>query len=310
MPLPPDAPPAVAADASDARASDTSASDAAHAGAYDRAAYGPGLLHRETFGPEDAAGLPVVVLHGWGSRVEHVRGLAKGLARAGADAPARYVVAVDLPGHGASPAPPVPWGVPEHAALVHDLMCEIREATGAARVALVGHSNGGRIALFMASRAPYAQGIDRLVLVAPSGITPPRGLATRLKSGLAKALKAPFAALPPPLKEPALDWLRHSLAWKALGSADYNALAGVMRATFVKTVTHHLDDEVARIDVPVLVFWGTEDTAIRRPQVEALEARIPDAGLVTLDGAGHYAHLDAPATVVAATRRFLSDAKG
>jgi pimeloyl-ACP methyl ester carboxylesterase len=174
-------------------------------------------------------------------------------------------------------------------------------------VAVVGHSNGGRIALYMASRPPFAARLDRLVLVGPSGITPRRSPSTRLKAGLAQALKAPLQALPGPLREPALDWLRHSLLWKALGSSDYNALAGVMRATFVRTVTHHLDDEVARITAPTLIFWGTRDAAVSRHQVETLADRIPDAGLVPLDGAGHYAHLDAPAPVLAGTRHFLSE---
>ena len=174
-------------------------------------------------------------------------------------------------------------------------------------MAVVGHSNGGRIALYMASRPPFAARLDRLALVAPSGITPRRSAATRLKAGLAKALKAPLQALPNPLRTPALDWLRHSLVWKALGSSDYSALTGVMRATFVRTVTHHLDDEVARVTAPTLIFWGTRDAAVSRYQVETLADRVPDAGLVPLDGAGHYAHLDAPGPVLAGIRHFLAD---
>jgi pimeloyl-ACP methyl ester carboxylesterase len=102
-----------------------------------------------------------------------------------------------------------------------------------------------------------------------------------------------------------MDWLRHSLVWRVLGSSDYNALDGVMRETFVKTVNHHLDDRVHRITAPTLIFWGDEDTAVSRRQMETLGGAIDDAGLVVLDGAGHYGHLDDPATVISATRHFL-----
>lgn len=260
--------------------------------------FGHDSLNVEPAGPVD--GSPLLLLHGWGSSAA----LMQPLANAFADA--YRVYNVDLPGHGHSPPPPAPWGVPEHAALVQALIDErIRPETSQAAVTVIGHSNGGRIALYMASTPDFADRIARLVLISPSGMTPERSLATRVKSGVAKTLKAAFEHLPAMLREPALDWLRHSLVWRALGSSDYNALDGVMRATFVKTVNHHLDGPVHRIDVPTLLFWGENDTAVSRRQMETLEAAIPDSGLVVLEDAGHYGHIDAPATVISATRHFL-----
>lgn len=258
------------------------------------ATFGPDTLHVETAGPAD--GTPLLLLHGWGSSAQLMRPLAEALSNA------YRVVNVDLPGHGHSPPPPEPWGVPEHAALVEAL---IDTQMGGGPVTIIGHSNGGRIALYMASSPDYAPRIDRLVLISPSGIAPERSWTTQLRAGVAKTLKAPFEQLPAPLRAPAMDWLRHSLVWRALGSSDYNALDGVMRATFVKTVNHHVDDRVHRIAVPTLLFWGDEDTAVSRRQMDTLEDAIDDAGLVVLDGAGHYGHLDAPTTVIAATRHFL-----
>jgi pimeloyl-ACP methyl ester carboxylesterase len=207
----------------------------------------------------------------------------------------------DLPGHGASPPPPEPWGLPEHATLLHDYI----ESVVRHPVTIIGHSNGGRIALYMASTPATADSIQRLALISPSGIEPKRSWRYHLRSGTARALKAPFQALPEALRDPALDWLRHSALWRLLGSSDYNTLQGVMRETFVKTVTHHLDAQVHRIAVPTLLFWGTRDTAISRRQMTVLVDAIDDAGLVELDDAGHYGQLDALPTVQAATRAFL-----
>ncbi len=223
------------------------------------------------------------------------------IARALADA---YRIAnIDLPGHGKTPVPPSAMGVPEHAALIHDLIQHHFEGP----VCIIGHSNGGRIAMYMASDETMKLSIERLVLVGPSGITPERTARYYIRRYLAQALKAPFEILPPRLREAGLDWLRHTLLWNLLGSSDYRRLTGVMRDTFVKTVSTHLDDRVGAISVPTLIFWGDEDQEVRRSQVEALESRIPDAGLVVLPNAGHYAYLDDPITFLRATRFFLEE---
>lgn len=257
------------------------------------AGYDPHDLHCEVSGPE--AGAPLLLLHGWGSSAQLMRPIAEALAD-------RYrVYNLDLPGHGFSPPPSEGWGVPEHAALVAAL---IREVIGSP-VTLIGHSNGGRIGLYMASDTAYADLIQRLVLISPSGITPLRSWGYYVRKYTARLLKAPFAVLPKPIREPGLDWLRHSLVWKLLGSSDYRALSGVMRETFVKTVNCYLDERVSRIQVPTLLFWGDRDEAVSRHQMQVLDDLIPDAGLVVLDGAGHYGYLDDLPTFVAATRYFL-----
>ena len=238
---------------------------------------------------------PLLLLHGWGSSAQMMQPVAQAFQNTHA------TYALDLPDHGHSPPPPEPWGVPKQADLVDAF---IRERIGSS-VTVIGHSNGGRIALYMASTPELADTIDRLVLISPSGMTPDRSLSTRVRSTVARTLKAPFEALPSPLREPAVDWLKHTLLWRALGSSDYNALDGVMRETFVKTVNHHLDGPVHRIDVPTLIFWGDADEAISRRQMERLHDAIPDAGLVVLEGAGHYGYLDDLSTFVSTTRRFL-----
>ncbi|WP_028566775.1 alpha/beta fold hydrolase [Salisaeta longa] len=253
----------------------------------------PHDLHLETHGPEAAPRL--LLLHGWGSASTHMRPLARALS----DTYRTYTV--DLPGHGASPPPPTPWGVPEHAALLHMLIDDVIGAP----VTIIGHSNGGRLGLYLASTPETADAVARLVLISPSGMTPNRSWDYYARKYAARALKAPLRMLPAAARAPAEDFLRHSLLWKALGSSDYNALSGVMRDTFVKTVTHHLDGPVHRITAPTLIFWGTHDTAISRDQMARLEAAIPDAGLVELEGAGHYGQLDQLETVAAATRYFL-----
>lgn len=257
------------------------------------ATFGCDRLHVEETGrPEGEA---LLLLHGWGSSAENMRVVAQALSDE------YHVFNLDLPGHGHSPAPPESIGVPEHAELVANL---IRERIGTS-VTIVGHSNGGRIALYMASEPAYKSLIRRLLLISPSGITPERSAGYHVKRAVSSMLKAPFQILPGRLREFGLDWLRHSLVWRALGSSDYRALEGAMRGTFVKTVTHHLDDQISDIEAPTLLVWGDLDTAVSRQQIETLESRIPDAGLVVLENAGHYGYIDDFDTFIGAARYFL-----
>lgn len=255
--------------------------------------FGYDRLHLETTGPE--AGAPILLLHGWGSSAELMRPVANALKD-------RYrVYNLDLPGHGLSPPPPEPWGVPEHAVVVQQL---IEDEIGQP-VTIIGHSNGGRIALYMAADDRMRGLIRRLVLISPSGVPRERTLGYHVRRNAAKVLKAPFEVLPEPLREFGLDWLRHSLVWRLIGSSDYSRLQGVMRDTFVKTVNQYVEDRLHQIEVPTLLFWGSRDEAVTRKQVQVLEEGIPDAGLVVLEDAGHYGYVDDLDTFIAATRHFL-----
>lgn len=253
-------------------------------------------LNVEVRGPDDSP--PLLLLHGWGSSSQSMRPLANALS-------ASYQThTLDLPGHGTSPPPPEPWGIPEHADLLHAYVEEKIQSP----VTVIGHSNGGRLALYMASTPGMSDAIDRLVLISPSGVQPKRSLSYYVRSGIATALKTPLQGLPSPLHEPAMDWLRHSLVWRLLGSSDYNTLQGVMRETFVKTVNYYLDGALNRIQAPTLLFWGTEDEAVSRRQMNVIEDALDDCALVELEGAGHYGHLDDFETVLSATRHFLENA--
>jgi pimeloyl-ACP methyl ester carboxylesterase len=250
-------------------------------------------LHVERSGSAHAPA--VLLLHGWGSSAALMQPIARMLDK-------RFrVIVPDLPGHGASPPPPEPWGVPEYA----DLVAALLDAEGVARLPIVGHSNGGRIALYMAGDPALASYVDRLALISPSGMRPARTQGYYLRSGLARTLKAPFRLLPEPARAYGLDWLRHTWVWPRLGSSDFRGLQGVMRETFVKTVNGYVEDRLHRIAVPALVLWGTADRDIPRDMMDRLVAGLPHAAWHPLPGAGHYGYLDAPAPVAEALLAFL-----
>jgi pimeloyl-ACP methyl ester carboxylesterase len=60
--------------------------------------------------------------------------------------------------------------------------------------------------------------------------------------------------------------------------------------------------ELARIELPVTVVSGSSSSPVRRESAAALARLLPDAELVEV-GAGHLAHVEAPAEVAAAIAR-------
>ncbi len=245
-------------------------------------------------GVED--GPQVLVLHGWGSSSAVMSGLINGLADQ------CRVFSLDMPGHGLSPISPVPWGLPEQA----DAVSQFLEKHSTSPVTIVGHSNGGRIALYMASDVKLSAFTIGLVLFSPSGIRRAASFGTRVKRTVAGVLKAPFMLLPGRAREYGLDWLRHTIVWSLLGSSDYRALDGIMRETFVLIVNTYVQERLQHIHVPVLIFWGENDRDIDKQQIQALESGIPDAGVMVVENAGHYAFLDRTDIAIQGTLKFIN----
>ena len=74
-----------------------------------------------------------------------------------------------------------------------------------------------------------------------------------------------------------------------VGSADYKNASPVMRQTMVRALNEDLTPLLSGIRVPTLLIWGENDTATPLSDGQRMEKSIPDAGLVVLKGAGHFA---------------------
>lgn len=241
-----------------------------------RAYLGGAILAEHRPGPDRADDRPpVLALHGWGRDRHDLLGPLDGFE----------VMAVDLPGFGASPPPPSGWGAAEYAAAVAEMTAE---AGGGPHVA-VGHSFGGRVAVCLA-----ADHSDRVSGVVLAGVPLWRsGPAPRPAPGY-RAVRA-LARLG--LVGPG----RLEAARRRHGSSDYRAAGPAMRDVLVRVVKEDYRDRLARIRQPVALVWGEHDTAAPA-QIAAEAARILP-GPVTVDiveGAGHDVHRDAPESIVRA----------
>ena len=89
------------------------------------------------------------------------------------------------------------------------------------------------------------------------------------------------------------------------GSRDYNALDAEMRQTFVKVVNQDLTDLYGCFRASTLLIWGDEDTETPLWMAKEMEQRIPDAGLVILEGGTHFAYLEQIGRFNVIVRQFL-----
>lgn len=234
-------------------------------------------------------GEPVLLLHGWGAGIDAMRPIADAVAALNMRA-----VSFDFPGFGGSDSPDGAWGVPEYARFTRRFM----EEMGLVGADVICHSFGGRITIYLASDDPAL--FHRMVLVDVAGIRPKRSLKWYIRTytyKLGKRLK----------KYRWVDHLFHiSERQKNAGSAEYRSLGNdLMRNTFVRVVNLDLTDRLPRIKNSTLLIWGSNDTDTPLYMGQIMEKRIPDAGLVVFEGAGHFSYADQYARFCSVLKAFF-----
>ena len=79
----------------------------------------------------------------------------------------------------------------------------------------------------------------------------------------------------------------------------------MMRAILSKVVNEDLKNVMPLIKAPTLLIWGENDTATPLKDAKIMEKIIPNAGLVSFPGCGHYSFLDNPMGFSAVLQSFL-----
>ena len=244
-------------------------------------------------------GPPVVLVHG--TTADHLTWRMSGplLARR------RAIHAVDRRGRGASGDGPA-YAIEREFEDVAAVAEAIASGHGAA-VPVVGHSLGGRIALGAALRTPA---IERVVAYEsapePPGATyEPEGLVGRLREHLGRG--DPAAALATFMTEVVgmgpddLARFRADPVWPLRVAAAHTILrelegAGAREASL---------EALGAVEVPVLQVLGSASAPVFGSAVRALDARLADGRIVTVEGARHGAHHTHAETFVAAVDAFL-----
>ena len=238
---------------------------------------------------EKGAGLPILMLHGWGSSYKFYEPIIEALSD-------RFrVIAVNFPGCANSQTMKRPWNLDDYCNFVLKFMVllEIENPI------LIGHSHGGRVILKMAATGLINP--PKIVLLDSAGLIPKKSFKQKFKAKSFKTIKKL-------LTMPVIKNYSGALLEKArnhYGSADYNAAPLVLRQTLVSLVNTDLRDIIGNIKCPTLLIWGDKDTATPLEDAKTIEKLIPDAGLCVLEGCGHYSFCEKPYQAHAILRSFI-----
>lgn len=214
----------------------------------------------------------VLLLHGWGDTHKTFSSLQKQLKKQ------FTVIALDLPGFGKTDAPRETFSLHRYGAFVHEYMNKL----GVRKIfAVVGHSNGGAIAIRALADADLQP--EKLVLLASSGI---RTTYKARKKALRLAAKA--AKLPTKLMPKNIQNNLKKKAYQTIGSDLF--VAEHLQSTFKEVVGEDVLAATKKITADTLLIYGSEDTATLPAYGELFAKNISSSSLHIIEGADHFLH--------------------
>ncbi len=248
---------------------------------------------------DGGAGTALVMIHGFAADKDHFTAAARQLRR-------RFrVVAVDLPGFGATPAEPdEPLDVRSQAARVRAFI----ETLGIERFHLVGNSMGGHIAGVLAHDFP--EGVLSLTLVECHGVhsREPSVVDVELARGecpLVPATAKEFTRLVELLfvRRPFLpSAVVRALCAEAL---EKRPLRLRIWGELWGPQAYLLESLLPELTLPTLVLWGDSDRFFHRTAVETLQRGLAHAQVVLMERCGHAPMFERPAEFAQHLRRFV-----
>ena len=222
-------------------------------------------------------GEPVLLIHGglghgdvWGFQIPAL-------------AESHQVIVADSRGHGRSTRSDKPFGYQ----LMADDYLALLDHLGVDQAALVGWSDGGIIGLDIAIRHP--ERLSRLFAFAanytPAGVKPSVAQDPTFNAYIARAGKDYARLSPTP--------------------GEFDAFVAQISEMWARE-PNYTQDQLRAIAVPTVIFDGEHDEAIEPAHTAEMAALIPDAELVIMKDASHFAMWQKPDEFNAAVLEFLA----
>lgn len=145
------------------------------------------------------------------------------------------------------------------------------------KVILMGHSNGGRIALNFTIKHP--EKVSQLILIDSAGI-----YHNELPLALKRVIFKTLATVGKPFKgSPILQ----NIFYKIVGESDYKNASQNMKQTMINLLNSDKYLKPERIQIPTLIFWGREDRITPISDGKLLNRSIKNSKLEIIENARH-----------------------
>lgn len=246
---------------------------------------------------------PLVLVHGFGCSRSDWRAVVARLA------PRHTTVAVDLPGHGASPPPAAAPDMESYGAGLAALL----DGLALPPAVLIGHSMGCRVVLEAARRVP--ERTAGVVLIDGSRFAPAaeEAFAARFTAGgYGELVGGLFAEMFTARSDPAV-----AAAARERALALPEVVGRALLLSLARYDRERLEGALRALSRPLMVLQATTVGEDRRrtslepgqttPYLAFVRACVPGARIETLAGVGHFPQLDAPEETCRALAAFIAD---
>jgi pimeloyl-ACP methyl ester carboxylesterase len=259
------------------------------------------------YGTEDPDGLELLLVHGlsgsWQNWLETIPVFGRN----------RRVVALDLPGFGASPMPPWELTIENYGRLLHTFI----EEAGIGDCCVVGNSMGGFVSAEAAISRPDR--FEKLVLVSAAGVSsvtvrrePVQAVARMMAAAAPLSIKFQERNFRRPGVRASLfrgifhrpEDLRRELLWEQF-------IHGAGAPGFIDALTnlvgYDILDRLEEVDVPTLIVWGRQDRIV--PSIDSVEwgERLTNSQTTIFDQTGHVPQLERPVRFNRVLQEFLAE---
>ncbi len=206
----------------------------------------------------------VYIIHGWSYSIEKWDELVTILKKKGIDAKVLKVPGLIYPIEK-------PWTINDYVSWLS------RELKNEKEVVLVGHSNGGRIAMAFVKK--HANKVLRLILIDSAGVYH-NNLPIKIKRFL-------FGTSAKIGKNITSSERFKKILYKLARSNDYNKADLVMKKTMVNLIESDKSRNFESIKVPTAIIWGRDDTTTSLADGKLLNREIKGSKLIVIKNAKH-----------------------
>ncbi len=154
-------------------------------------------------------------------------------------------------------------------------------------VILLGHSNGGRIAISALAKNPTL--LSKLILLDSAGIVH--------NEFHLRAKRAVFGSIARFGKQVVNSSFVRKIYYKIIGARDYGRAPENMRETMKNLISRDLTPELSMISIPTLIIWGKEDSVTPLSDAYVMYEAIKGSNIIVIDGAKHSPHVTNPKVV-------------